>query len=120
MVSIESEKRAVRDCHGPVKSEAKFEAFFPLPIGTPKLDMVEGDPNDSEFRQHRKVKITESNLEVSEDIMSSLKMPRIQPLPIVSNESPSHTVGSNTQELQNITNMILSLQLDLQEERSKR
>jgi hypothetical protein len=35
-------------------------------------------------------------------------------------ENPPSIVGPNLQELQNIKNMILTLQLDLQEERSKR
>jgi hypothetical protein len=38
----------------------------------------------------------------------------------VLDESPSQIVGSNTQELQIIKNMIVNLQLDLQEERCKR
>ena len=50
--------------------------------------------------------------------------PEINILPSVSSlvldESPAPIVGPNTQELQNIKNMILSLQLDLQEERCKR
>jgi hypothetical protein len=39
---------------------------------------------------------------------------------IVLDESPSHIVGPNAQELQIIKNMILTLQSDLQEERTKR
>jgi hypothetical protein len=42
------------------------------------------------------------------------------PSSLVLDECPSNTAGPNTQELQNIKNMILSLQLDLQEERCKR
>jgi hypothetical protein len=38
----------------------------------------------------------------------------------VLDESPSHIVGPNTEELQNIKTMILTLQLDLQDERCKR
>jgi hypothetical protein len=122
LVSMESEKRAVRDFHGPEKFEAEVEAYFPLPIDRPRPIMVEGDPDDSKFSQCRKIEIPESNLQDSEDIMSMKKMPQIPPLrkPSVSNESPFHTVGPITQELQNLKNMILTLQLDLQEERCKR
>jgi hypothetical protein len=40
--------------------------------------------------------------------------------PILSDKTVVGTVGPDTQELQNIKNMIFSLQLDLQKERSKR
>jgi hypothetical protein len=39
---------------------------------------------------------------------------------LVLDESPSKIVSPNTQELEDIKNMILNLQLDLQEERCKR
>ena len=39
---------------------------------------------------------------------------------IVLDESPSQIVGPNTHDFQEIKNMIVNLQLDLQEERSKR
>jgi hypothetical protein len=39
---------------------------------------------------------------------------------IMFDESPPNAVGPNTEELQNIKNMILTLQLDLEEERCKR
>jgi hypothetical protein len=119
---MESEKKAVRDFHGPGKSMAEGEVLLPLPNDRPKPDMLEGDPNNSEFSKHRKIEIPESNPCNTEFIISPHKMPQIPPLRkgFVSNESPSHTVEPNTQEIQNIKNMILSLQLDLQEERCKR
>ena len=43
-----------------------------------------------------------------------------QPISIVLDESPLNAVGPNTEELQNIKNMILTLQSDLQEERCQR
>jgi hypothetical protein len=39
---------------------------------------------------------------------------------VVMDDSPSHIIGPHTQELQNIKNIILTLQLDLQKERIKR
>jgi hypothetical protein len=49
-------------------------------------------------------------------------MPQMSPLAksVLPNEIFSPIDGPNTQELQNIKNMILTLQLDLQEERTKR
>jgi hypothetical protein len=49
-------------------------------------------------------------------------MPHMSPQAksVLPNESFSPIVGPNTQELQNIKNMILTLQLELQEERTKR
>ena len=38
----------------------------------------------------------------------------------VMDDTPSHLAGPNTQELQNIKNIILTLQIDLQDERTKR
>jgi hypothetical protein len=59
---MESQKKAVRDFHGPGKLEAEGEVFLPLPIDRPKPDMVEGDRNDSEFKQLQKIEIPISNL----------------------------------------------------------
>jgi hypothetical protein len=60
--------------------------------------------------------------EQSERSIHYNKMPQMSPLanPVLPNESFSPIDGPNIQELQNIKNMILTLQFDLQEERTKR
>jgi transcriptional regulator of met regulon len=57
LVSMESEKRAIQDFNIAVNSEAKGQAFLPLPTGRPIMNMTEGGLNDLEFRQHRKTEI---------------------------------------------------------------
>jgi hypothetical protein len=59
---MESEKRAIQDFNIAVKSEAKDQAFLPLPNVEPIMNMAERDLKDSEFNQHRKSEIQESNL----------------------------------------------------------
>jgi hypothetical protein len=130
LVSMESEKKAVRDFHGALKSEAKGEAFCPSPTDGPEPGMVDIGPRDSKFSQNTKFEIPEFKPYETAIKTPMKEMPWILPhenihpppssSPIVIKESPSHTVGPNNQELQNIKNMILTLQLDLQEERSKR
>jgi hypothetical protein len=92
--------------------------------------MVEIGPSDSKFSQNTKFEIPEFIPHDTGNITPMKEMPWILPQenihpppsssPIAFKESPSNTVGPNNQELQNIKNMILTLQLDLQEERSKR
>jgi hypothetical protein len=62
LVSMESEKRAIQDFNIAVNSEAKDQAFLPLPNFRPIMNMAEGDLKDSEFNQNRKIEIQESNL----------------------------------------------------------
>jgi hypothetical protein len=61
LVSMECEKRAVRDFHGPVNPDAKGEAFLRLPIDKPRPNIVEGGPNISEFNPHQKIQIPAPN-----------------------------------------------------------
>jgi hypothetical protein len=56
---MESEKRAVRDFHGAVNSEAKDKAFSLLPTDRAKPDMVEGGRKDSKFSEHIIIEIPE-------------------------------------------------------------
>jgi hypothetical protein len=152
LVSMESEKRAIRDFHGVGESEAKGRVFSPDPFYLPKPtpSLRKGGPKDSKFNQHQKTEIPDSSIEDPEDTVFNKKkaiMPWILPKPplssLVKDESPlgmvrpdihigptfsslmidgssSHNIEPNTQELQTIKNMILSLQFDLEEERCKR
>ena len=150
MVSMESEKRAVRDFHGGVKSEAKGEAFSTLDTKNDRDSpyTVGVDLNVSEFSQHPKTEIRELKWKATADTIPDKKkeimrwmlpqsksgfsnkslfsIPRPdthippQKRSTMVDESPPDIVVPNTEELQNIKNMILTLQLDLQEERTKR
>jgi hypothetical protein len=60
LVSMESEKRAVRDFHSPLESEAKGEAFLPLPIPSPTPNLRKYVPKDSKFSKHQRIEISES------------------------------------------------------------
>jgi hypothetical protein len=63
LVSMESEKRAVRDFHGVVKSEVEAKAFSPSRIDSHRLTrrMVEGYPRETDFISNQKIEITELN-----------------------------------------------------------
>jgi hypothetical protein len=127
---MESEKRAIRDFHGAVKYETKGPAFSPPPTDRPEPGMVDSGPRDSKFSQHTKIEIQEFMQYDTANKTPMREMPWIlphgnihispPPSPIALDKSPPPIVGPNNQELQNIKNMILTLQLDLQEERSKR
>jgi hypothetical protein len=191
LVSMECEKRAVRDFQSALNPEAKGETSSTLITDGPALDMVEGGGEALEFAQNRKIDIQESNRKDATDIIpmkltpwimpppksgvpnkslfsiarpsiqiplslrslgldegpsnlagpsiqiplplrslgldegpSNLAGPTIQiPLPLRSlglDEGPSLLAGPTIQDLQNIKNIILTLQLDLQDERTKR
>jgi hypothetical protein len=84
--------------------------------------LVGGGPKNSKFIQNGEIEISESNSEQSERSTHINKMPQMSPLvkSVLPNEIFYPIDGPNTQELQNVKNMILTLQLDLQEERTKR
>jgi hypothetical protein len=81
LVSIESEKMAVRDFHYAVKSGAKSQAFLPLPIGRPSPNTDAVDTNNSEFTVHREIEIKESKTKLKADKSPMKKTPWILPLP---------------------------------------
>jgi hypothetical protein len=66
-------------------------------------------PKKSHFSNERAMRIPRPDMHIPAPINS-----------LVLDESPSNIFGPNTQELQNMKNMILTLQLDLQDERCKR
>jgi hypothetical protein len=122
---MESEKRAVRDFEGPKKSGSKKTSsvpFFPMPSGTENSKL---DPLNYFFpksNENQKIEIPEPNIPGSELEITAEKDRKIPPTtkPIASDKTPVGIVEPNTEELQTIKNMILILQLELQEERSKR
>ena len=99
---MESEKRAVRDFHGEVNSEAKGEPSFPLHIKIPTPDMKIGSRNYSTSTQHRKTEIPEWKLYLPEDSEFNKKkvMPSIRPIiplsSLVLDETPSSAVRKDT------------------------
>ena len=138
---MECEKRAVRDFHRGVNSEAKEEAFLPLPIDKPKPNMMQFHTCDNSISSSpQKIEIPESKLQDTANNSPMKEMPWILPQPNilippprssllmdestarinVIDESTPRYVGPSTQELRNIKNMILDLQVDLQDERTKR
>jgi hypothetical protein len=122
---MESEKKAVRDFEGPKKrksQDAKSGALFPSIPGIEKSKSDSGYHLSKNFHQDQKIEIPEPNLLESQVEITSENRTNIPATakPIASDKTPVGTIEPNTQELQNIKNMILSLQLELQEERSKR
>jgi hypothetical protein len=59
LVSMESEKRAVRDFHIAVVSEAKGEVHSPFPNSRPTPDIKKGGREDSKLSEHPKFIIPE-------------------------------------------------------------
>jgi hypothetical protein len=145
LVSLECEKRAIRDFHVALVSEAKGNAHFTFPNGRPTPDLKKGGQKDSELSEHPKIMIQEMipqetaittpmdkmqwNLPqtksfVPNETFSRVVEPDIHIRPslsiIPSNKSSPPIFGPNFQDIQNIKNMILTLQIDLQDERTKR
>jgi hypothetical protein len=122
---MESEKKAVRDFEGPKKrksQDAKSGALFPSIPGIEKSKSDSLHHLSSNFHQNQKIEIPEPNLQDSQFEIPSENRTNIPATakPIASDKTPVGTIEPNTQELKNIKNMILILQLELQEERSKR
>jgi hypothetical protein len=122
---MESEKKAVRDFEGPEMrnfQDAKSRALFPSIPGIEKSKSDSRYHLSSTFHQFQKIEIPEPKLPDSQNEMTNGKHTNIPATaePIASDKTPAGTIEPNTEELQNIKNMILILQLELQEERSKR
>jgi hypothetical protein len=145
LVSLESEKTAVRDFHVAVVSKAEGEAHLPVPNDRSTPDMKKGGRKDSKFSEHPKIMIPEMSpqdtatttpmdkmgwiLPPTKSFVSNVSSfgmvsPEIHirpPLSIIpSNTSSPPIIGPNFYELQNMKKMILTLQIELQDERSKR
>jgi hypothetical protein len=93
-----------------------------LDAGIEESKLEAGYHLSSRSQVNQRIETPEPNLSDGNGAMSpeEVTMIELTAKPILSDKTPVGTVGPDTQELQNIKNMILSLQLDLQEERSKR
>jgi hypothetical protein len=97
LVSMECEKRAVRDFHSAVNPEANGETFLTLPTERPAPKTEADDGNDSEFIQNRKIQIQEPNREVTRDSTPMKNTPWILPLSksAVTDECPFSMIPPN-------------------------
>jgi hypothetical protein len=145
LVSLECEKRAIRDFHVALVCEAKGKEHFTFPNGRPTPDLKKGDQKDSKIIELPKIIIPEIipeetatttpmgkmqwNLPQTKSFLPNeshfgMVRPEIHIRPslsiIPSNKSSPPIFEPNFQDFQNIKNMILTLQIDLQDERTKR